>query len=105
MHATSAAGAGRYHDWRGYHHAWRRYDSRSAIVYAAIVTVATAAAVRPTMKANSAAAGDRNCQAGLCLFERHERHGLRSGNAKDADADCRGERKKFIHSFLLWFVR
>jgi hypothetical protein len=56
------------------------------------------------VKANSTATGDGNCQAGLRLFERRERHSLGGGNAKDADADCRRERKKFIHSFLLWFV-
>jgi len=34
------------------------------------------------MKARSTAAGDWNCQAGLCLFERRERHRLGGSNAK-----------------------
>jgi hypothetical protein len=56
------------------------------------------------MKAESTAAGDRNCQPGLCLFERRKRHGLGGGNAEDADADGHCEGKKFVHSFLLCFV-
>jgi hypothetical protein len=56
------------------------------------------------MKADSTATGDRNCQPGLCLFERRKRHGLGGGNAEDADADGHCEGKKFVHSFLLFFV-
>ena len=54
-----------------------------------------------TVKARSAATGDRNFQTGLGLFERCERHGLGGGNAEETDADGRCERKKFGHSFLL----
>jgi len=104
MRASATAGAGRHHDWRSNHYAWRRYDGRSAIVHATVVTIAAAAAVGTTMKADSTATCDRNCQAGLFLFERRERYGLGSGYAKEADADGDCERKKFVHSFLLWFV-
>ena len=104
MPAPTTAGAGRHHDWRSNHYAWRCYDGRSAIVHATVVTIATAAAVRTTMKAESTATGDRNCQPGLCLFERRKRHGLGGGNAEDADADGHCEGKKFVHSFLLCFV-
>ena len=65
------------------------------------ITVATAAAIWARVKARSAATGDRNCQTGLCLFERRERHGLDGSNVEEADADDRCERKKFGHSFLL----
>jgi len=104
MHTASSAGAGCYHDRRGHYHARRRYNSRSSIVHAAVVTVAAAAAVGATMKAGPAATGDWNCQAGLRLLKRCERHGLGDANAKDADSECRCERKRFIQSFLLWFV-
>jgi hypothetical protein len=104
MRAQATAGAGRHDDRRRNHYAWCCYDGRSAIVHATVVTIATAATVGTTMKADSAATSDRNCQAGLCLFERRERHGLGSGYVKQADADGDCERKKFAHSFLLWFV-
>jgi hypothetical protein len=104
MRAPTTAGAGRHHDCRSNHYAWRCYDGRSAIVHATVVTIATAAPVRTAMKAESTAAGDRNCQPGLCLFERRKRHGLGGGNAEDADADGHCEGKKFVHSFLLFFV-
>jgi hypothetical protein len=52
------------------------------------------------MKAWSTATGDRNCQAGLCLFERRDRHGLGGGNAEDTDADGDSDGKKLRHSFL-----
>jgi hypothetical protein len=52
--ATTARG--RYHDRRGDHHAWRYHSA--AVVHAAVVTIATAAAIRPTMKANAASASD-----------------------------------------------
>lgn len=104
MRATATAGAGRHHDWRSNHYAWRCYDGRTAIVHATVVTIATAAAVGTTMKADSTTTSDRNCHAGLCLFERRERHGLGSGYVKEADAGGHCERKKFVHSFLLCFV-
>jgi hypothetical protein len=111
MRATAAAGAWRYHNrrrdhnWRRHHHAWCRNDGGTTIVHTAIVTVPTAAAVGTTMKARSAAAGDRNCQTGLCLFKRRERHRLGGSNAKEADASYHTEGKKFVHSFLLSFFR
>jgi hypothetical protein len=104
MRAPATAGAGRHDDRRRNDYARRGYDGRSAIVHATVVTIATAAAVGTTMKANSTATSDRDCQPGLCLFERRKRHGLGGGYAKEADADGHCERKKFVHSFLLWFV-
>ena len=101
MRAPTTAGAGRHHDWRSNHYAWRCYDGRSAIVHATVVTIATAAAVRAGVKARSTTTSDRNCQTGLGLFERCERHGLGGGNAEETDADDRSEGKKFSHSFLL----
>jgi len=105
MRSAAAAGAWRDHDWRGHDHAWCCYDSWSAIVHTAVVTIATTAAVGTTMKARSTTAGDRNCQAGLCLFEWRERHCLGAGNAKETDDYCCREMKNFVHSFLLLFVR
>jgi hypothetical protein len=104
MRAAATAGAGRHDDRSRNYYAWRSYDGRTAIVRATVVTIATAAAVGTTMKADPAAASDRNCQPGPCLFERRKRHGLGSGYAKEADADGHCEGKKFVHSFLLWFV-
>jgi len=104
MRAPATAGAGRYDDRRRNDYARRRNNGRSAIVHATIVTITTAAAVGTTVKADSTTTSDRNCQAGLCLFERSKRHGLGGGYAKEADADGDCERKKFVHSFLLWFV-
>src|SRR5215475_6941431 len=105
MRAAPAAGAWCYHHWRRQHNARCRHDGRSAVVHATIVTVPTAAAVGTAMKARSTAARNRNCQTGLCLFERCERHCLCGSNAKEADATDRGQGNKFVHSFLLWFVR
>jgi hypothetical protein len=56
------------------------------------------------MPTGAASASDLNCQSSLSLVERGERHGLTHGNAEDADADSHCERKKSVHSFLLWFV-
>jgi hypothetical protein len=101
MHAATAAGAWRHYDRGRHHYTWRCYDGRTAIVHTTIVTIATAAAVRTTMKPDTTSASDRNRQARLCLVKRRERHGLAAGNAKEANAEYRCERKKFIHSFLL----
>jgi hypothetical protein len=73
----------------------------AAVVRAAVVAVATAFAIRAAVKAKSAAPGNRNCQAGLCLFKQCERHRRRGSNAEEVDADGRCEGKKLGHSFLL----
>ena len=73
--ANSTAGR-RYHERRGYHHAWRYHSA--AVVRAAVVTIATAAAIRSSMKAKAASASDLNDQTVLNLIAR-KRHGL-SGN-------------------------
>ena len=80
--ANSTAGR-RCHDRRRYHHARRR----SAEVHTAVVAVATAAAIRASVKARSAATSDRNCQASLYLFDRREWHGLSRGNADEAETN------------------
>jgi hypothetical protein len=49
------------------------------------------------VKAGSTATSDRNCQAGLRLFERREWHGLGGNNANEADSDGYTDRKKFWH--------
>src|SRR5262245_34714794 len=89
-----AYGPGSYH----HTHAWRY---RAAVVQAAIVAIATAAAIWAAMKARSTATSDRNCQTGLSLFERREGHGLGGGNAEETHADSRSESKELCHSFLL----
>jgi hypothetical protein len=103
--ATTRSGPrGYHHAWHCHHHTWRyrhAWPYSAAVVRAAVVAVATAAAIRAGVKARSATTSDRNCQTGLSLFERCERHGLGGGNAEETDADDRCEGKKFSHSFLL----
>src|SRR4029453_11413649 len=77
---------------RGHHHAWRRY--RDAWGYhhawrhsAAVVSVATATAIWATVKARATTTSNRNCQTGLCLVDRRERHGLGGGNTEETDTD------------------
>jgi hypothetical protein len=83
---ANSTARGRYHDRWDDRHTWRHYSA--AVVCAAVVAVTTAAAIWTAVKAGSTAPGNRNCQTGLCLFERRERHGLDVSNAEEADADA-----------------
>ena len=58
-----------------------RLALQRAGVHAAVLTVATAAAIWATVKPTSTATSDENCQTGLCLFERRERHRFGGGDA------------------------
>ena len=104
VRAAAAAGA-RRDDNRWCRYDDTRSDHSATVVNAAVVTVAPAAATRASVPTGTAAAGDRDCQSGLPLVERRERHRLAHGNTEDAEADRHSERKKSVHSFLLWFVR
>jgi hypothetical protein len=68
---------------RSYHHAHAWRYSRAAVVHATVIAVATAAVIWAAVKARATATSDRNCQAGLCMVERCERHGLGGGNAEE----------------------
>src|SRR5262245_2635686 len=106
-----AATAGRPNGPRGYHHPWSRYRDAwgyhhpwrhsAAVVHTGVVAVATAAAIWAAVKARPTATGDWNCQIGLHLFERRERHGLGIGKGEETDADGDSDSEKLRHSFLL----
>jgi hypothetical protein len=100
--ADSPAGghyARSYHHWRWYSHARRHYSA--TVVHAAVVAIATAAAIWAAVKTGSTASGDRNCQTSLGSIERGERHGLGGGKGKETDADGDSGCEKLRHSFLL----
>jgi hypothetical protein len=96
---ANSTAPGCYHDRRDDRHAWSHHSA--AVVNAAVVAIATAAAIGAAVKARSTATGDRNCQTSLSLVERRKGHGLGGGNAEDTDADGDCDGKKLRHSFLL----
>jgi hypothetical protein len=104
IRVANSTARGRHHDRRDDRHAWHHchaWRHSATVVDATVVAVATAAAIWAAVEARSTATSDRNCQAGLGLFERRERHGLGGGNEEETDADGDSESKKLCHSFLL----
>jgi hypothetical protein len=67
VRVANSTAPGCYHDRRDDRHAWSHHSA--AVVNAAVVAIATAAAIWAAVKARSTATGDRNCQIGLCLLE------------------------------------
>jgi hypothetical protein len=76
---------------------------RSGMPAGGAVVHRTAAAIGPAVPARSAATGDADGVARCGLIERRQRHGLRSGHRRKADADSEQRCSKNLHmlSFLL----
>jgi len=97
--ANSTAG-GRYRDGWDDRHAWNHHGA-ATVVRTAVVAIATAAAIWPTVKAGSTTPGNRNCQTSLGSVERVERHRLGGAKGEETDADGDSDSEKLCHSFLL----